>query len=145
MAATHVAASCSFRKVFHITAEPVKLGCKGKCPEGRREAYPNICRDLNCKVVVRSRPLGTTLKSLDLDIPNAGGQPGQHERAKSVASRKWEHATISGNRMGTMSRSTRVLQGFLERPGPCKYSVYVKTEKWHGKGRWFEAHQNMMT
>ena len=29
----------------------------------------------------------------------------------------------------------RRLQGFPGRRGPCKYSVYVRTEKWHSRGR----------
>jgi hypothetical protein len=43
----------------------------------------------------------------------------------------------NGNNNGFQQR----LPGFQERPGPCKYSVYLRTEKWHGRGRRFEPDQ----
>jgi len=44
---------------------------------------------------------------------------------------------------GNNNHFQRSLQGFQERPGPCKSSVYVKTEKWHGSGPHFEDRRNL--
>src|SRR5882724_11255608 len=57
-------------------------------------------------------------------------------QSKSGNTRFWEP---NGNNNQFQQR----LQGFQERPGPCKSSIYVKTEKWHRSGPHFEHRHNL--